>query len=251
MEIIRKWLALLPAGDFERFNHLLDVEVVLKLAELLKDLANAGEKCREFKFECLMSEMWYLSSASNHFLKMVEVLVGFDKLVQRQHGGHMDAVHLWVSTFDMFDVQLVPFFARLKEILLPLSIGIKCTFHRQSVIFEHTIDVDQCCLTVPHINHCTVGNIIYLAVDVQTFALLEEHRSDIHLLIGLGFSARNLKILDHLKQCVQERLIVVIDVRNSHFECFDIRAYSHELGYCCKFRSLFPGFKLSLLLLVS
>lgn len=156
MKIKREWLYVFPVINFERLNHLVDVEMVLEFAEFSKDFTDTSKESAEFLFESLVSELWHLSSASDHFLKMVEILIRFNELIERKHCLHVDIVHLWVSTFYMFNVEFVPLFAELQEILFPAGVGLESAIHLDSICSEHVVDLDNCLLAVPHINHSTI-----------------------------------------------------------------------------------------------
>lgn len=63
----------MPLINFEHFEHLLDIEVILELSIVLENLANSSEELAKLGLEGIFSELWDLLLFLDHVFKLMEV----------------------------------------------------------------------------------------------------------------------------------------------------------------------------------
>lgn len=186
--VLQRW-NLQPVGCLEHSEHQLDVIWLLNFLLCFnrrvdgENIAHLGEVLDESLLEGLVTEVGQIRLCG--LLKPHEVVVvevGLHQVHEGEHGGRVDLGQLWVHRLHVLDVGFVPVLQLAEELLLPASelvfvkileevvLAVLPNGHDQLLAFEMVIDP-------------RVLEWILLAVDLEDFHSLEEHRPQYVLLV--------------------------------------------------------------------
>ena len=94
----------------------------------------------------------------------------------------MDIVHFNVTALYVLNVEFIPLFKHLNELLLPRDVGVLVKLDVHHAWVKVVKDLDYLGLAVPYFHLSVVCNIIGNSINGLLLDLFKEHSSAIHLL---------------------------------------------------------------------
>lgn len=194
--------------------------MVVKSSKILENLATCGQFLTKLLFKRDGSKLWNLRLWSwNHLFKFLEIQVSIDQLRKWLHAGSMHLSHflVWSLAATVLDVDLIPFFAELDQVLFPAHVRIERSVMFNHVSFSKIVYITKRLFTIPNFSYTLIWDCICCAVDSESWwsicQLFEKHSSHKLLIIWcFSFSSRHFHILDHLPQSCQIWLVVSADI---------------------------------------
>jgi len=153
-----------------------------------------------------------MDSVCNHFVNIVEVVIGFPQVSQRYECFCLDGTKLLVCSFFVFNVHFVPFFQHLNWLFFPCLKVIRGQTINLACFELNLPDTAQVLLAIEMIDIWSVGDWVFFSIYLDNLRTLEKHRTKYTLLVWFCFASGYLQLFTHVKEIVKDWLPVLPDV---------------------------------------